>query len=256
MKILSFNIAIKVDNSEAVAKYLQESNADIICLQEAIRPLDKGVEPLYRSEEYIRESLQKDYPYYFFAPQYAADKFIRPERVVYREFGGVIEQGMLILSKFPIVHGFDYFYRKNYEYDNDRVHYYEGDDHGRSFQVCEIDVNGQTIQVGNVHGLYSEDKLDSEQTIAQTKFFIEKLKLKNLPSILVGDFNLLPETESMKVVDEVYQNLNAKFNVASTRSKGQVIDYIFTSPEFTAINLQVDQVDISDHYPVIAEINL
>jgi len=252
MKIISFNIKIDLDNAKKVVEYLEAQNADIICLQEVIRPLDDKVFSVFRSEEIIKNYLKKDYPYYFFAPEWVANKHIFENRDV--NFGGMVEQGKLILSKYPIKHGYNYFYNKNYEFDCDRKEFFKGDDHGRTLQICDIEVNGKLIQVANVHGLYSSDKLDTKKTLLQSEFILGKLKERKIPTILIGDFNLLPNSESIKILNKEYKNLNNSFNITSTRPKDQIVDYVFIDANFSANSLVVDKLDISDHYPLIVEL--
>lgn len=253
MKIISFNICIKIDNAVAIAEYLQAHNPDIICLQEVVRPLGPRAYPIYRSEETIRNILAAGYPYYFFAPEWAANELVEQPGIVNRDFGGLIEQGKLILSKYPIIHGYNYFYYKNYEFDNDRTNFYKGNDHGRTLQVADIRIGEQIIQVGNIHGSFSSDKLDTERSITQSKFILEKLGERNLATVLVGDFNVLPETESITLLNKSYTNANNTFKIPRTRVNGQTNDYIFHSPELKAKNLTVEIIDISDHYPLIME---
>ncbi len=254
MKIISFNIGLKIDNSFQIAEYLKTQNADIVCLQEVMRPLDSNVYPIYRSFEIIRKKLEADYPYYFFAPEWVADKFIKPEGVEDKDLGGMVEQGKLILSKYPIVHGYNYFYNKNYEFDCDRTNFYQGDDHGRALQIVEISIQGQIIQVANVHGIYSSDKMDTERSLKQSQFILDKLQEKNLPSILLGDFNVLPSTGSIAMINAYYDNINEDFKITSTEPGGKIIDYIFLGKEFRIKNFTVEKINISDHYPLILEI--
>ena len=257
MKIISFNIGIKIDNSVQVGEYLKTQQADIVCLQEVMRPLEPSVYAIFRSEETIRDILKDKYPFYFFAPEWVANKHkkhVRPNEKGVREFGGMVEQGKLILSKYPIVHGYNYFYHKNYEFDFDRTNFYNGDDHGRALQVCEIEVDGKIIQVANVHGTYSSDKLDSERSIKQSQFILSKLQAKNLPSILLGDFNVLPTTESIGLINKNYNNINNTFRISRTVPSGKMIDYVFLSKELIAGKLVVEEIGISDHYPIILEV--
>ena len=255
MKIISFNIGIKIDNADKVIEYLRSADADIVCLQEALRPLDKKVLPLYRSVEAILNSLGGLYPHYFFAPEWVADRFER-DGAVYRDLGGCAEQGKLILSKYPIVRGYNYFYYKTYEFDRSRTKFEEGNDHGRALQVCDINVDGKIIQLGNVHGAYSADKKDTKISVVQSNFVVAKLKERNLPAILLGDFNLHPDTESVAIIEKSYSNNNKIFNISSTRPNGQAIDYLFTDDSIEVKSLAVDATDISDHYPLIAELKL
>src|SRR3989344_5229147 len=253
MKIISFNIGIKIDNASKVKEYLKTQNVDIVCLQEVVRPLEPEVFQMYRSEEEIRNFLKESYPYYFFAPEWIANRLTKSTGGGNREFGGMIEQGKLILSKYPIIHGYNYFYYKTYEFDCDRTKFHEGDDHGRALQVVKVDINGTVIQIGNVHGSYSSDKLDTDRSLIQSGFILEKLQEQRHPTILLGDFNVLPDTKSVTIINKEYTNLNDKFNVSSTRPNGQIIDYIFTSKDMSTQKLVVDEVNISDHHPLIME---
>ena len=264
MKILSFNICIKIDNADKVAEYLKDTNADIICLQEVMRPLEDSVISMYRAEEVIRKYLKNDYPYYFFAPEWVSDIHFGPDNVPDRIFGGMAEQGKMILSKYPIFHGYNSYYIKDYEFDRDRGSFAGGVDHGRALQVCEIDLDGKLIQIGNVHGTYTKEKVDTDKTILQSKFILEKLSKKDLPTILVGDFNLLSTTESMKMISGRYHDLMSDYNIKTTRPQKEgrsgpqdaVIDYIFIDNNFRTQNLNVELNDISDHYPVIVDFKL
>ena len=43
MKIISLNIGIKLNNIKKIISFLTRENADIVCLQEVSRALDKDV---------------------------------------------------------------------------------------------------------------------------------------------------------------------------------------------------------------------
>lgn len=256
MKLISFNVGIRIDNTDAVVEYLKQQQADIICLQEVVRGFPPVADPVYRSEEIIRTALQNDFPYYFFAAEWTADKLVSAIEHKNRNFGGMVEQGKMILSKYPILHGYNYFYHKVYEFDSDRTNFDTGNDHGRSLQIAELEINGKIIQLANVHGIYSSKKDDSERSLAQSRFIVETLQKKDLPTIIAGDFNVAPETESIAVVNKAFRNLNQEFSTGATRPNGQVIDYFFASQEIPVKSLSVEVTDISDHYPVICEINI
>lgn len=254
MKIISFNIGIKINNSDKVVEYLRSQAADIICIQEAMRPLAASVHPMYRSAETIIQGLP-EYPYYFFAPEWVADKLTDTTGVIKRDFGGMVEQGKLILSKYPIIHGYNHFYYKAYELDSDRTNFYEGNDHARALQIADIAIGDRIIRFANVHGTYSADKLDTQRSLAQSNAIIERLKIDPLPTILLGDFNLQVLTTSMAAIEREYENINKKCNVSVTRPDGTAIDYIFTTPDILVNDLHVDVNEISDHYPLIADID-
>lgn len=81
--------------------------------------------------------------------------------------------------------------------------------------------------------------------------------------IIVGDFNLLPETESLKIIGEGMRNLIGEFNIARTRSNlspffgkkefQKFADYTLATPDVKVLDFKVLEVEVSDHLPMILE---
>ena len=57
MKLLSFNIGIKIDNSIAVSQFINSNKIDIVLLQESLRHFDSNVFDMFRSESDIKNSI-------------------------------------------------------------------------------------------------------------------------------------------------------------------------------------------------------
>jgi len=66
MKILSFNIAIKIDNSKEVSNFIKKQKIDIIGFQEILRNFDENTFEEYKSEEKIKNNIKKYLKYDFF----------------------------------------------------------------------------------------------------------------------------------------------------------------------------------------------
>lgn len=70
MRLLNLNIGIKLDNNQGVVKLIQERDASIVTLQEAMRGLEGSVFDKYNSANLIKENT--DYLYSFFGPLWVA----------------------------------------------------------------------------------------------------------------------------------------------------------------------------------------
>lgn len=120
------------------------------------------------------------------------------------------------------------------------------------------------LYICNVHGWpYPGDKKDDAHRLKQSGEIIDFFRKKRGLKIIGGDFNLLPETESVKMFTENgYRNLIEEFNIQTTRNhlawdkyplKQYFADYVFVSPEMKVKNFLVPALEISDHLPLILE---
>ena len=88
--------------------------------------------------------------------------------------------------------------------------------------------------------------MGDDRTISQSEFILSKIR-KDIPSIVVGDFNLLPETESIHLLDRELTNLIKKYDIKSTRphfddglDRGNLVcDYIFVNDLVKVNHLEV-----------------
>lgn len=264
MKLISFNIGIKIDNSKEIGNFVKSQNPDIVAFQEIVRHFDESVFDMYKSKKHIENIIGKKLPYSFFGPQWIADA-MRKNGNTHRDFNGFVEQGNEIITKFPILNATNEFFHKNYSLELEWANFHT-EDHPRCVQVIELEVNGKRLQILNLHGLYSRDKKDSEKTINQCKYILKAAKRKNIPTIIVGDFNLLPETESIKIIDKEFRNLVIEHNIKSTvpdhdrgteYKRGKfVMDYIFVNDKIKVNHFEVIDTNISDHLPLILDFDI
>ena len=259
MNLINLNICMKLDNSTEVARFLKKQDTDFITLQEVIRPLDKSVKSQYASMPVIEKEIASKYPYRFFGPLWTSKKVFKNKKEV-ENFGGYVEQGNQIFSKLQITNGANVFFYKNHEYIVDITNW-EKEDHGRALLVTEHLVNNRTIQVINIHGIWTSDKKGDERTVNMCKYIVDLVQRKTHPTIIVGDFNLSPNTESIKIMNQNFTSLIDKYNIKSTRphpkdkiEKGEsVIDYIFVTKDIIVRDFKVIETSISDHYPLYLE---
>ena len=130
-------------------------------------------------------------------------------------------------------------------------------DHSRKMQWVHIKKDRKDVIVMNVHGHWdASGKSDTSNRLEQSKIIIDFIKTSgSTPKILVGDFNLLPDTESIKMLEQDFTNLITKYNIPTTRTelyKGddKHADYVFVSPEILVEGFQALPEVVSDHTPL------
>lgn len=261
MKLVSFNIGLKINNSDKVAQYLKKLDADILCLQEVVRHFDETVFPQYQSKKIIDEVIRKTYPYAFFGPQWKS-KYVKLSGGRHRDYGGYVEQGNYILSKYPIISSENKHYLYKYRIETDHTRFKELD-HPRSVAISTLNIGGKILTVFNIHGTWSKDKCDTERSLKQSEYLINEAKKNNNPLLIVGDFNVSPKTKSISIMSDVFNNMIEVFNIQSSlpNTSGnlkttKLVDYIFTNEKVIPISLLVPSTDISDHLPLVFDFDI
>ncbi len=259
MKLLNLNICIKMDNTKEVIDFLKKEKADIITMQEAMHGIEDTCFPMYQSENQLIEL--EEYSSFAFAPLFIA-KGVTKNGEMTRDFGGKAEQGSLLLSKYKIKEHTNEFYYREYKYEYDATNF-KKEDWCRSIQNAIIKINDKELQIINVHGIWNEGKIGDDRTIAQSNFILSKLR-KDIPAIVVGDFNLLPSTDSIKILNRELINLVEKYHIESTRptfddglDRGNLVcDYIFVNNLVQVNDLQVLESYVSDHLPLLLDFEI
>ncbi len=137
-----------------------------------------------------------------------------------------------------------------------------GPTHSRNLQWIECKSNNQIYTILNVHGLWNGmGKNDSSARVAQSEKIKGFMNSINTPKILCGDFNLKPDTESIRIMANGMQNLISEYNITSTRSKlyqkeEQFADYIFTSSDVAVKEFNILQDIVSDHLPLLLDFTI
>lgn len=123
------------------------------------------------------------------------------------------------------------------------------------------------FHVANVHGAaHPGEKRDTPSRIVQSEAVIDFLRSKDGPKIVGGDFNLLPDTRSVRLFSEHgFVDMIDAHRIPTTRNRfawdlypaDQKLyhsDYVFVSDTVTVREFAVPAVEISDHLPLILEI--
>lgn len=125
-----------------------------------------------------------------------------------------------------------------------------------------IDLDGQSLHAISWHGAWTAPPQDTPETERQAKIVVDHLSSISVPFIIGGDLNTIPQSKTIQMVSSIATNLMEGSGILQTMnsrlhrigSRGYLVDYIFTSKHFKKISLDVPQVDVSDHLPVVAEL--
>lgn len=133
--------------------------------------------------------------------------------------------------------------------------------HPRNLQYVEVvDQNNKTYTVCNFHGLWNgKGKTDSEDRIAQSERIVEFVASRTGEAICIGDFNLLPDTESIAILERArMHNLVREYGITSTRTSlytkpEKFADYAFVTEGVVVQQFAVLPDVVSDHAPIFLE---
>jgi len=125
-----------------------------------------------------------------------------------------------------------------------------------------LDVEGRDMHAISWHGAWGPLPEDSPETLKQAQTVANYIRGLNAPFILTGDLNVGPTTKTVAKINTVANNLMDPSRIKQTTHptvhkiapEGFLVDYIFTSSHFKARSIKVPKIVVSDHLPVIAEL--
>ena len=134
-----------------------------------------------------------------------------------------------------------------------------GPTHSREIQWLQCIHGEKVYTLFNFHGLWNgKGKEDCMDRIEQSKKIRDLVCTFDGPKIICGDFNLRPDTESMKILEIGMHNLIRTYGVNSTRTsyypkEERYADYILTSHGIMIHDFKVLPDEVSDHSPLYVE---
>ncbi len=134
-----------------------------------------------------------------------------------------------------------------------------GPSHSRILQWAKCNIDGNLYTIMNVHGLWNgQGKTDTPERILQSEKIKQFMNGVHNRKILCGDFNLRPDTHSLKIISDGMHNLIDAYNITSTRTsyypkEEKYADYVFTSPDIKVKEFLVLKDEVSDHAPLLVD---
>jgi endonuclease/exonuclease/phosphatase family metal-dependent hydrolase len=137
-------------------------------------------------------------------------------------------------------------------------------EHARNVQYISVRSGSETMTVMNFHGLWTSKpegrwKQDIPERLEQSDNILKFVSEIRNPFVLCGDFNLLPDTESVKKLENAgLRNLIKEYGITSTRTSyytkpEKFADYAFVSKGIEVKDFQILPDEVSDHSPLFLE---
>ncbi|MFA5936595.1 MAG: endonuclease/exonuclease/phosphatase family protein [Candidatus Paceibacterota bacterium] len=232
LKILSWNIWCGTYLNEII-EFLRTTNADIIALQEVVEDNRGNI------SEIIAKKL--DYKYVYTTDTDMPLKYLPGYK---EDDERTIKMGNAILSKYEIISSKEHQLVGNKE---------------RTVIEANIKIEDNILNVFSVHLRHTHQK-QSELQDLQAENLLKFLPTKN--TVVMGDFNALPESSVIKKVNELLQNTEVGLAIPtwSVYKEGcteclidkviHKLDYIFTTKDLRANSFKVYNSKASDHLPI------
>lgn len=248
MKIVSLNAWGGTAGTKGLMKFFKaHKDVDIFCLQEVF---NGGEDEKQKMDE---EAAKKEYQLFR-----NIDTTLVGHSGFFRSHAGENYGLAMFIKKnlFVLEEGehFVYKYKGFYSIDNRGFN-------ARNIQYIKIKHRGKDLYVINFHGLWNgQGKGDSEDRIEQSKRILDFTKNISGDYILCGDFNLVPESESLKLIENSgLRNLINEYGITSTRTTHykkpiKFADYAFTTEGIAVLDFKVLPDEVSDHAPLYLEI--
>jgi endonuclease/exonuclease/phosphatase family metal-dependent hydrolase len=235
VKIMSYNIhhgegEDGVLDLERIARIIEDADTEIVALQEVDNHWSDRSD-FQDQAKWLAERLGLFYTY-------AANL----DREPLNNGGERRQYGTAILSAYPIIESENHFLSKI------------GNTEQRGLLEATININGNHLNVYNTHLA-----LTSAERELQVNEIIEIASQTNGPKVILGDLNATPESNEMKPMYANYLDVFADTpdaNTYSAENPSKRIDYIFTSKDIEAADVEVINSLASDHLPITAELVL
>lgn len=251
-KFITLNILHGGELMDKVIEFLSAEKPDLLFLQEAQETDFKTEVPNFNTMLELQKHLS--FPHNLFSPQ------------LEMESDGVpLRHGNAIFSQFPLTEHEPIFFDSIYKKVDHAAMAAAQDfsSNPQSMQCAETIIAGKTISLFNVHGIWAKDGFDSARRLKMSDLIVNEIKDKP-HCILAGDFNVQPNTQTIKNIEKYLMSvfgtsLNSTFNMRIKTNPGYAtaaVDQIFLSRSFKVVEAHSPQVHISDHLPLVAELEL
>jgi len=249
---MSLNIWHGGELWDKAVEFIKSQDADILLLQEAYDGHDPGVKRQFRMMDEFKKLLGYEY-----ADFVQSMIYVTPE--------GAYPHGNAVFTKFPIKSkSFSYFTepeagREKYENIPENWPIIPN-----VLQHVELETPTGAADVFNMHGVWDLDGDNYSEARQHMRDVIlrDTKGLKNV--ILAGDSNAKASNRAMRELEpqlkSVFgQELKSTFNMRRKDNPGYAtaaVDLMFVSPNIEVLSKDCPDVDVSDHLPVIAELEI
>lgn len=251
MKIININVWNGGELLDNLIKFLKKEKPDILAMQEVHNEQQVNIERRYRTISELQNSLGLSQ--YAFSPQFVlVNNKIKSAR------------GNAILTNFPVRQVKTIFFDVPYKEEVRQTNKQDYTLTPRAMQYAQININETTLNMYNVHGIWGMDGDDNSRRLKMSGTIINNVKDKK-QVILCGDFNTNAHTKSIQNIGKVLHNVfdherktsfNMKRKPTNSGFAKAVVDNMFVSSDIKIISHSQPDVDISDHLPLVVEMEI
>ena len=250
LKVISINLWDGGRLLEEALDFIVQQDPDILALQEVCDSKNPSLEARFRTLDILKERLS--YVSYHYAPEFIDN---RQE--------GRIPQGNAVFSKFPIVDSSVVFFDRPLD-----ENYVELPENfatiSHNLQHLLLDTPGGGINFYNFHGVWDLDGDNFSPPRKNMSATIMKAIAGKENVILVGDTNAKPTNQAIRNIEKNLKSVfgdmaTTTFNMRRKDNPGYAtaaVDMIFVSKNIRVISSDIPDVDISDHLPLVATLDL
>ncbi len=255
MKIISGNLWGGKMFDRFSSFFKNHCEVDVFCFQEVFNYYENRVGT--SGEQYsLRQIIRSQFPHFNeFYRESLYDTSMSGEKINYLSYGlqSLIHKDVEIVSEGD----FMVFGSKTNLLDKSAPT-------NRNIQYITLKINDLNVTILNFHGIWIPDygKGDCKERLEQSENIIRFLHSINGEIILLGDFNLDPDTRSLKMLEECnLRNLIIENKIDTTRSSfysksGKFADYMLVSSRVRVNKFEVLDVEISDHLPMFLDFDI
>jgi endonuclease/exonuclease/phosphatase family metal-dependent hydrolase len=252
----------KSNNQDQMMTLVNKTNADILCFQEYVYYKDKKVQ-----DSILPAFRERGYQYSYFVPTKFNEHLYKTTRLI----------TTIIISKYPIVDTSHLFYTDeqliepliyaDINVNGKKIRVFTT--HLESVRFVRSDVNGLRNWKHPFNGTLGAIRLMAyklrnayEARDLQAATLSKMIKESPYPVIVCGDFNDVPNSYTYFTVKGNLQDAFLKKGTGFGRSLAMVpvtslrIDYILADKKFNVTQCNVIEALYSDHYPIVADLNL
>lgn len=246
MKIIQLNIWMgKIEGQ--LERFFQETDADVICMQEVINSDDATmhVARLWFDTSRILKAAGEKFPYSAYFPNWSS-----------KIADGSMQMGNFIISRVPIVSKDSVFVNGEYK---EGVILVEKPSNTTAVNIVKLE-NGITVVTH--HGFWRKDPLGDEDTIRVFKKVGEVVKplAEEGPLVMCGDLNIIHESPAFRALSFL-RDLTDENKVKTTLSGVKVnlnvpCDHILVNDKIVVLDFKVLPEIVSDHLALFAEVEV
>ncbi len=248
LKIVSINVNHGGEQIYELEQFIREENPDIIFIQEAYNSLNEAKEKRLQTVRLFSEWIGTDYNAF---------------QAAYHDGDVAVDRGSAIISRFPVIESGGIVFNSPYTTIYNEVSLGDWSNQPRVLQTATVEINKNRLHLINIHGVWDFHGKDSERRHAQSRRILE-LAADKSPLIIAGDFNMNPDTQAIRFLEESYKSvfgneLKTTFNMKKKSNPdfgSAVVDLMFVTKDITIMSKKCPEVDISDHLPLIVEIKI